>query len=123
LHQNVSGPGRIFEEPYAKNRTAGRVLKKKRRTKAGLTTVKWAKAAIDDSWFMQSFREAASSARAIRFDLKSFEAGYPTAGLTKRELDYILNNKELLKKTKFTMKGEEVVWDGAGFIPKPPPVK
>jgi RHS repeat-associated protein len=86
--------------------------------KAGLTRVNALKALFDQNLFMLSFKEAAAKADAIRFDVTHYDAAYPFPGLTKRELEYILNNKELLNKTTFIRDGKEVVWNGQEFVPK-----
>jgi hypothetical protein len=70
--------------------------------KAGLTNVPWLRAAADVRVFKKSFLEAAENADAIHFDLSSYSKAYPTPGVTKWELDSVVNTPAWLRKTTFT---------------------
>lgn len=83
---------------------------------AGLTSVPWWQAWDNPSAFMKAFQEAAGNAGSIRFDVSSFMVGYSNPGITQRELDYILSNPSLLQKTTFIQNGQQVIWNGTGFV-------
>jgi RHS repeat-associated protein len=82
---------------------------------AGLTTVD-AGRATDASWFRMSFNEASQNAGAIRFDVSSFDVAYPKPGMTSWELNQVVNNPSLLGKTTFIQNGQNVIWNGTGFV-------
>jgi hypothetical protein len=83
---------------------------------AGLTTVDWGKAAVDDSWFRMSFNEASQNAGAIQFDVSSFSTTYANPGMTSWEFNSVINNPSLLGKTTFIQNGGQVIWNGATFV-------
>jgi hypothetical protein len=83
--------------------------------KAGLTTVDWGRASVDNSWFRMSFREAAENADAIRFDVSNFSPACPKPGMTTFEFNHILDNG-LLPKTTFIQNGQTVIWNGSQFV-------
>jgi hypothetical protein len=82
---------------------------------AGLTTVDVGKA-TETSWFRVSFAEAAQNASAIRFDVSSFDVAYPYPGLTSWELNQVVNSPSWLGKTTFIQNGQQVIWNGTGFV-------
>ncbi len=82
---------------------------------AGLTTVDVGRA-TEASWFRMSFNEASQNAGAIRFDVSSFDLAYPKPGMTSWELNQVVNDPSLLGKTTFIKNGEQVLWDGSGFL-------
>jgi hypothetical protein len=86
--------------------------------RAKLTTVPWALAESDRSAFMKSFREAAANASAIRFDITTFERGKVPGGVTEREMNHILSQPQLLGKTAFWERDQEMTWNGTKFVPK-----
>jgi hypothetical protein len=65
---------------------------------------------------MDSFKEAAENAAAIRFDVSSWKPNYPKPGLTQMELNHILATPSLLNKTTFIQNGGKVNWNGTGFV-------
>jgi hypothetical protein len=83
---------------------------------AGLTTVNWGKATIDESWFRISFNEATQNANAIQFDVSSFSTTYANPGMTSWEFNTIVNNSTLLGKTTFIQNGSKVIWNGTTFV-------
>jgi hypothetical protein len=71
---------------------------------------------MDNFYFKQSFQEAAENAGAIRFDVSSFDLAYPKPGITNFEFNHIISNSSLLQKTTFIQNGNQVFWNGTGFI-------
>jgi hypothetical protein len=83
---------------------------------AGLTTVDWGKAAVDNSWFRMSFNEASQNASAIQFDVSSFSPTYANPGMTSWEFNSVINNPSLLGKTTFIQNGSQVLLNGTTFV-------
>lgn len=84
--------------------------------RAGLTTVDWGRASVDNSWFRMSFREAAQNADAIHFNVSNFSPAYPKPGMTTFEFNHIVNTLGLLPKTTFIQNGQTVIWNGTQFV-------
>lgn len=74
---------------------------------AGLTNIPWWKIAgsIDD--FKASFKEAVKNVDHIVFDVTDFDPFYKKPGITNFEFNHILENPNLLEKTKFFKEGIE----------------
>jgi len=83
---------------------------------AKLTKVDWGRASFDNDYFKQSFYEAADNATAIRFEVSSFNPFYHKPNITNFEFDHILKTPALLQKTTFIQNGNQVFWNGSGFV-------
>lgn len=71
---------------------------------------------MDTYYFKESFKEAASNAGAIHFNVSSFNPAYGKSSITSFEFNHIINNPSLLQKTKFIQDGNQVFWNGTGFV-------
>ena len=56
------------------------------------------------------------AASGAGYALAGLGLGYSKPGLTQQELDYILTNPSLLQKTSFIQNGQQVLWNGTGFV-------
>jgi hypothetical protein len=86
----------------------------------GLTNVDFGRVLGGDSFAIKrSFEQAASKASQIKFNVTNFNPFYSEPGFTSYEFNYIINNPDLLQKTKFIKNYvDEVIWNGIQFLPK-----
>jgi RHS repeat-associated protein len=83
---------------------------------AGLTTVDWGRAIMDNWVFQTSFNQAAQNSSGILFDVSSFDPAYAQPGLTSWEFNSIVSNPSLMGKTTFIQNGTQVFWNGTTFV-------
>jgi RHS repeat-associated protein len=84
--------------------------------KAGLTSVDWGRASMDNYYFKESFKEAADNAGSIKFDVTNFNPFHPKPGMTNFEFNHVTSNPSLFQKTNFIQNGSRVNWDGKNFL-------
>jgi RHS repeat-associated protein len=87
--------------------------------RAGLTKVDWGRASVDTMWFKRSFRDAVSKAESIIVDVTHYDPSFPKDGITKYEIDYVLDAaNNLREKTTFIKDGAKAEWNGSNFVKK-----
>jgi hypothetical protein len=82
--------------------------------RAGLTTVPRLLAEMSKSVFFKSFREAATNADEIDFDVSDFSPGKVPGSMTDREFTIVRST--FLSKTTFWENNERVEWNGQRFV-------